>query len=208
MIQFFNITKTTKWLVSAPDERVAAMIKAARRAPLPDWVLRTSSMKPGALAQDARARDDMVFMVEAVPGRQTEASLPPPDGQRRPAEPARIPVPGRGGVRPRKPRHPPADGLKSAAQAAARLGCSIKTLNAHVASGALKYVDIGHGKRRQRRMFSDADLNEFIANKTRKVTPCPSTAGRARPTGISTFTGEVIDFTGPRKPPRDAKPRK
>ena len=178
MTHFFNITKTTKWLVSAPDERVAAMIKAARRAPLPDWVLRTSSMKPGALAQDARARDDMVFTVKAAPGRQEKASLPPPDGLRTPAEAAR------------------------------KLRCSVKTLNAHVASGALKYVDIGHGKRRQRRMFSDADLNEFIANKTRKVTPCPSTAGRARPTGISTFTGEVIDFTGPRKPRTSAKPRK
>ena len=178
MTHFFNITKTTKWLVSAPDERVAAMINAARCAPLPDWVLRTSSMKPGALAQDARARDDMVFTVKAAPGRQEKASLPPPDGLRTPAEAAR------------------------------KLRCSVKTLNAHVASGALRYVVIGHGKTRMRRMFSDADLNEFIANKTRKVTPCPSTAGRARPTGISTFTGEVIDFTGPRKPPRDAKPRK
>src|SRR5262245_66412289 len=44
----------------------------------------------------------------------------------------------------RKPRQPPADGLKTAAQAAARLGCSIKTLNGHVASGALKYVALGH----------------------------------------------------------------
>src|SRR5262249_55389508 len=103
---------------------------------------------------------------------------------------------------------PSSDGLKTAAQAAAKLNCSIKTLNGHVASGALHYVDIGRGKKRRRPRFADADLNDFIANQTRKVTPCPSTAGRARPTGISTFTGEVIDFTGPRKPPRDAKPKK
>ena len=36
MTHFFNITKTTKWLVSAPDERVAALIKAARPAPKQD----------------------------------------------------------------------------------------------------------------------------------------------------------------------------
>src|SRR5262245_18186037 len=108
----------------------------------------------------------------------------------------------------RKPRLPPPDGLKSAAQAAANLGCSIKTLNGHVASGALKYVALGHGKRRTRRMFTDVDLDNFIANQTREVTPCPSTAGRARRTGISTFTGEVIDFTGPRRLPTSGKPRK
>ena len=120
-----------------------------------------------------------------------------------------IPLPGTPAkCNERKLRQSPPDGLRTSAEAARKLRCSIKTLNGHIASGALKYVVLGHGKRRQRRMFTDADLNEFIANKTRKVTPCPSTAGRARPTGISTFTGEVIDFTGPRKPPRDAKPRK
>jgi hypothetical protein len=34
----------------------------------------------------------------------------------------------------RKPRQPPPDGLKTAAQAAAKLNCSIKTLNSHIAS--------------------------------------------------------------------------
>ena len=178
MIQFFNITKTTKWLVSAPDERVAAMINAARCAPLPDWVLRTSSMKPGALAQEARARDDMVFTVKAAPGRQEKASLPPPDGLRTPAEAAR------------------------------KLRCSVKTLNAHVASGALKYVDIGHGKRRQRRMFSDADLNEFIANQTRKDSPCPSSRTHVHRSGVSTSRSEVIAFTARRSGRPGAKRRR
>ena len=49
----------------------------------------------------------------------------------------------------RKPRLSPPDGLKSAAQAAAKLGCSVKTLNGHVASGALKYIALGHGKKRR-----------------------------------------------------------
>src|SRR6516165_9920076 len=92
------------------------------------------------------------------------------------------------------PRHPPPDGLKTAAQAAAKLGCSIKTLNAHVSSGALKYVSIGHGKKRPRRMFTDADLDEFVVNQTRQENPCPSTADHARPIGTLISSGEVIDF--------------
>jgi hypothetical protein len=107
--------------------------------------------------------------------------------------------------RQRKPAANVPDGLKTAAQAAAKLGCSIKTLNGYVELGALKYVALGHGKRRQRRMFTDSDLNEFIANQTRKDEPCPSTASTARHTGISTFTGEVIDFRGPRRPPPSGK---
>src|SRR5262249_53512472 len=68
-------------------------------------------------------------------------------------------------------RLPPSDGLKSAAEAAAKLGCSVKTLNGHVAFGALRYVSIGHGTKRPRRMFTDADLDDFIANQTRKDSP-------------------------------------
>jgi helix-turn-helix protein len=105
-------------------------------------------------------------------------------------------------------RSPPPDGLRTPDEAARKLGCSVKTLNGHLASGALRYVLIGHGRKRRRMMFTDRDIDDFIANQTRKDAPCPSTAGRARPTGISTFTGEVIDFTGPRKPPTSAKRRK
>src|SRR5262249_277092 len=68
-----------------------------------------------------------------------------------------------GGPRPRKlrqPRQSPPGGLLTAAQAAAKLGISVKTLNGHVASGALRYVAIGHGTKRPRKMFTDADINE------------------------------------------------
>jgi hypothetical protein len=107
----------------------------------------------------------------------------------------------------RKPRHPPPDGLKTAAQAAAKLGCSIKTLNGHVASGALRYVSLGHGKKRRRRMYADPDLDEFIANQTRKDVPCPSTRTRARHTSNLTSGGEVIAFTAQPRP-RPGEPRK
>jgi len=66
-------------------------------------------------------------------------------------------------------------GLKTQAQAALKLNCSIKTLKAHVEAGELKYVTIGHGKKRPRKMFTDADLDEFVAVQTRKdVSACPS----------------------------------
>jgi hypothetical protein len=107
-----------------------------------------------------------------------------------------------------EPRNPPPDGLKTAAQAAARLNCSTKTLDGYVKAGAIGYVIIGHGKKRPRKMFTDADLNEFIANQTRKDVPCPSTASRARHSGIMISGGTVIDFTAPRKPPTDAKRKK
>jgi hypothetical protein len=108
----------------------------------------------------------------------------------------------------RKPREVAPGGLLTAAQAAARLACSIKTLNAHVAAGELRYVIIGKGTKRPRKFFNAADLDQFIANQTRKDSPCPSTASRARHSGTTTSSGTVIDFTAPRKPPTDDKRKK
>ena len=65
----------------------------------------------------------------------------------------------------------PPDGLLTASEAAVKLRCSVKTLNGYVAAGALKYVAIGHGTKRPRKMFTDADLDQFIANQTRKDVP-------------------------------------
>jgi hypothetical protein len=107
-----------------------------------------------------------------------------------------------------KPRSAAPGGLLTAAQAAAKLGCSIKTLNGHITSGAIGYVITGHGTKRPRKMFTDADLDQFIAAQTRKDSPCPSTASRARHSGTSTSSGAVIDFTAPRKPPTDDKRKK
>src|SRR5262245_33026688 len=107
------------------------------------------------------------------------------------------------------PPPPPPDGLRTPAEAARKLRCSIKTLNGHVASGALRYVDIGHGRKRPRRMFTDADLNEFIANQTRKDSPaCRSIASRARRSSTSNSASEVIAFTGQPRPRPGAKPKK
>ena len=95
---------------------------------------------------------------------------------------------------------PPPDGLRTPTEAAHKLRCSIKTLNGHIESGDLGYVVIGQGKKRPRRMFTDADLDAFITNRTRKDVPCPSTRTRVRRSGNSTSGGEVIAFTGVQRP--------
>ena len=119
-----------------------------------------------------------------------------PDGERR--QKAKPPV------------APPPDGLRTPREAARKLHCSVKTLNGHVASGALRYVIIGHGMKRPRRMFADADINDFIAAQTRKVTPCPSirTGTADRRTGITTSKSKVIGFMEARSKRRDAKPKR
>lgn len=117
----------------------------------------------------------------------------------------RAPPPKR---RHRQPALRPPDGLLTASEAAAKLGCSIKTLNGHVAAGVLKYVIIGHGMKRPRKVFTAADLNAFIEAQTRKAVPCPLSVSHARRTGISISKCEVIDFGGPRKPPIGVKHKK
>jgi hypothetical protein len=112
--------------------------------------------------------------------------------------------------RQRKPRVRPADGLLTKEEAAAKLGCSTKTLDGYVKAGALRYVPLGHGKKHIRRMFADPDLDEFIANQTRKDVPCPSTRAETVARRISTTTSkcEVIGFTARRNARRAAKPKK
>jgi hypothetical protein len=110
----------------------------------------------------------------------------------------------------RRLRARPPDGLRTKAEAAAKLGCSTKTLDGYLSTGALRYVALGHGKKRQRKMFAEADLDEFIANQTRKDVPCPSTKTGTVARRISTSTSkcEVIGFTARRNARRAAKPKK
>jgi hypothetical protein len=104
---------------------------------------------------------------------------------------------------------PPPDGLRTPDEAARKLRCSVKTLNAHVAAGDLRYVIIGKGTKRPRRMFTDADLDAFIANQTRKDSPaCRSIASRVRRSGTSNSESEVIAFTAQPRPRTSAKPKK
>jgi hypothetical protein len=110
----------------------------------------------------------------------------------------------------RKPRiAPPDDGLRTKQEAADKLHCSVKTLNGHIASGALRYVVVGHGTKRTRRMLTDSDLDAFIEAQTRKDAPaCPFTEIRARRTGSSISGAEVIAFSAAPRPRAGAKPKR
>ena len=49
----------------------------------------------------------------------------------------------------------PLPGLRTPREAAIRLRCSLKTLRGHMASGALRYIVIGHGTKRPRKLLTD-----------------------------------------------------
>jgi len=164
---------------------ILARIDVAKRRPLPPT--------------------DVLFRTCAEATHGDVPPLPPPDAPAS-ADGNQLSFPSPKAAR--KPRQSPPDGLKTPTQAAAKLGCSIKTLDGHVASGALRYVIIGHGKKRRRIRFTDADLNEFIINQARKDVPCPSIRTRARRTGNLTSGGEVIAFTGVPKPGPGGKQRR
>lgn len=106
---------------------------------------------------------------------------------------------GNGAAKParkRRERARPLDGLLTADEAAARLRCSIKTLNGYIASGAVRYVAIGHGSKRPRKMFTATDLDEFIVNQTKKDAPsCQSSKKPVRLIGGTTFRSEGTAFT-------------
>jgi excisionase family DNA binding protein len=65
--------------------------------------------------------------------------------------------------------HPNAP-LRTPKEVAAQLGCSLRTLRVHVQSGALRYINVGNGKKRERRMFAESDVDAFIYQQSRKKT--------------------------------------
>jgi len=203
-----DAAKVADWVASVSDERIAALIGGM---PLPGFL--------------REQRDEMVATVKTALRRQ--AASPPPDRMHSDHDINRNPIAVAGpylnsssSVRPQGPAIAsvnsmlplpgPPNSLLTPADAARRLGCSVKTLAGHVASGALRYVIIGHGRKRPRRMFTDADLDDFIANQTRKDSPCPSTRTETAARRISTSTSkcEVIGFTARRNARRGAKPKK
>jgi excisionase family DNA binding protein len=113
-------------------------------------------------------------------------------------------------ARPKRSRQPvvtdPEPLLLTPAQAARRLGMSVKTLRAHVRTGDIRYVNVGRGKERERIMFAPHDLEGFIAAHTQtKAPPCPSSSPKARRTTTSTSSGEVVAFTARRNGRTGAK---
>jgi hypothetical protein len=179
--------------VMAAFEREFAAMQARSDREFAEWLARYEAMTPQQkaakfggtveeyLAEDAAAERERILdaLVDAERTRQAGHNEP-------------------------EPKHPvePIPGLRTPREAAARLRCSLKTLNAHVESGALRYVLVGRGTRRQHRMFTDADLDAFIASQTRVAAPPCSTKSRTPLTGTSTSSCDVIAFTArPRRRP-------
>ena len=102
---------------------------------------------------------------------------------------------------PAQAAHAPPNGLRTRAEAAQRLGCSVKTLNGHVASGALalRHHRPRHASARARCSPTPISTHSLPAQTRKDVPACPSTATRARRTGSSTSSREVIAFTARRK---------
>jgi|GEM_PF-4255169 len=82
---------------------------------------------------------------------------------------------------------PPSDTLRTPKYAAARLGCSPKMLTAYVRTGTIRYIEVGQGVKRPRRMFTDAYLDEFIAHQTKRATPLSQPIGTAVTRSIRTI---------------------
>jgi hypothetical protein len=99
--------------------------------------------------------------------------------------------------------------LKTAKQAAERLHTSVEQLIGFVRDGELRYVNLGRGKKRPRRMFTDEDLDEFIERRKRKEAGlCPSTNQPSRRTGNMTSKSEVIAFSARPNARAAAKPKR
>ena len=111
-------------------------------------------------------------------------------------------------LRPPRKRKPPPPNGPFTPDKRLPVRCSIKTLKGYVKSGALRYILIGHGTKRQRKLFSDADLTAFIEAQSRKDVPCPSTRINARHTGNTISGGAVIAFSAQPRPRPGVQPKK
>lgn len=69
------------------------------------------------------------------------------------------------------------------------LGIDKKTLAGHVASGDIAYIAIGHGTVRQRRRFTEKDVQAFI-DKRRTINAPPEPRTRR----VSRGRGSVLDM--------------
>jgi hypothetical protein len=95
-------------------------------------------------------------------------------------------------------------------EAARRLDITTDQLSALVRDGEISYVNIGRGKKRPRRRYTEEDLAEFRERRRRREV-CLPTGTNGRHTTNSTSTSRVIGFTARRnarlgKMPKGSKP--
>ena len=71
--------------------------------------------------------------------------------------------------------------LLTTGEAAKVLKISPKTLTGHVKDGSLKYVNVGRGTIKPRRMFPPAELEDFTQRRMQQEIPCRSTGRKGSP---------------------------
>ncbi|WP_420712639.1 helix-turn-helix domain-containing protein [Ancylobacter sp. SL191] len=91
-------------------------------------------------------------------------------------------------------------------EAAEALRISVKTLFDHVEQGRLRYIRVGAGLKRPRRMFSNDDLDEFIERQRRQDAPCRSTNRKGPRSTTTTSRSVVVAFTDQPRP-KHSRPR-
>ncbi|TGN80511.1 DNA-binding protein [Bradyrhizobium yuanmingense] len=83
-------------------------------------------------------------------------------------------------------------------QAASRLNITEDHLRDLVNEGTIGYINVGLGKKRPRRRFTEADLNDFIERRRGRETPCQSIKTHGRPTTHSISSTPAIGFMAAR----------
>jgi excisionase family DNA binding protein len=86
------------------------------------------------------------------------------------------------------------DRLFTPEQAALRLNITEDQLSALTQDGEIAYINVGRGKKRPRRRFTEPDLNDFVERRRKRETPCQSTKTRGRPITHSISSTPVSGF--------------
>lgn len=110
--------------------------------------------------------------------------------------------------RKRRPLFPGA--LPDIVEAARRLNVTEEKIRTFVRAGALRFINVGHGTKRPRYRFTDADLQDFIDSRKQQDIPQCQFSKPQSPRRISgtTSSSTVIGFTALRAARLARKPRK
>jgi hypothetical protein len=108
--------------------------------------------------------------------------------------PSQSPAVGRGGVVPLTPQ-----------ETALRLNITTDQLAAFTADGEISYINVGRGKKRPRRRYTEQDIQEFLERRRRREV-CLSTATSVPRTTSSISRSTVIGFMAQRNARRAKTP--
>src|SRR5271165_2204110 len=101
--------------------------------------------------------------------------------------------------------------LMDSKEAARRLSITEEQLGALVQDGEISYINVGRGKKRPRRRYTEEDLAEFLERRRRREASCQYTRTSGPRSTLTTSSSTVVGFMAQRnartgKTPSDAKP--